>query len=218
MKNLLLVIFVLLCSTTAYSTPMYYVFEGSISSIKNPDNVDLSQYGINSSAVEYVLQFDFARQGEYTNADGTKYTYSDDVFESFYVDYISGDAITIPGYGNYREYNFGSEEVFIYNNELRYSINISVNDSNDRLDIYRYGLYTQDTNLATNMAIGDKFNFKDRFDDQYLGNPNAYISGSLTLTSIRSVPVPEPATIYLLCSSMIFFICLKRKLGLGALK
>src|SRR3972149_11716217 len=78
----------------AKAVPMYYTFEGTVSSTSEHAGI-IAAAGLSvGSAVTYTLIVDFATAGSYTRNDGTVYTYTDTAsHDYFYADYVSGDAL-----------------------------------------------------------------------------------------------------------------------------
>src|SRR3990172_2654952 len=123
----------------AKAAPMYYTFDGTVSSVTDAAGI-IAGAGLSvGSAVTYTLIVDFATDGSYTRNDGTVYTYTDSAYKDyFFADYVSGDALwqkdggfrNDPGYT--AEYNVGVNYIFFTQGDL------SVNSVDDLLQIWSF--------------------------------------------------------------------------------
>src|SRR3972149_5669529 len=79
----------------AKAAPMYYTFDGTVSSIDNDDAGIIADAGLSvGSLVTYRLIFDLAADGTYTRNNADVITRTDTAsFDYFFTDYVSGDAL-----------------------------------------------------------------------------------------------------------------------------
>lgn len=206
-----LVLVAALPAPQALATPMYYTFEGTVSSIDDRNNTGIpGAAGLSQGGpVSYTLMIDVDRQGYYsfgssvnTYADRSRtytypsYTYSY-TYDYFLVDYVGGDALTHAPYGS-TDYHYGYRYTLSYTyfsppHSYSYDYLYLWADSSLRI-----------TDLDPEVAswrVGDS-----GYGNNYFGSyPNrGYVYSRLALTNISPTnPIPEPATLLLLGSGCL---------------
>jgi hypothetical protein len=122
LKFVFLIISFLFCLISeADASPMYYTFQGTVTSINDGAGM-IENAGIEiSDPVTYTFLIDLEAGGTYETYDGTTVRVSDNsMFNYFYTDYVSGTALGKAEGGFYNnpsdvaEYNYGYE----YNNRF----------------------------------------------------------------------------------------------------
>ena len=193
-------------SGKAQAVPMYYTFNGTVTSIA--DNVGaVSTAGLSvGSNVTYTFIVDFAADGARTLNDGTAYAYSDTAgYDYFYTDYVSGDALAQVGGGfNNQPYEIAESNVGFNGLTSAYGYLIG-NSSDDLLQIYSNNTVVSNW-VAGTSVIGSNVAYDPT-------RASSYLSANLTLTSIAPVAVPEPSMLLLLGSGMLGFFVFRRRGG-----
>ena len=184
----------------AHAALEYYTFQGTVTSLSDPDNL-ISSAGLSlGSSVSYTFGIDFTADGTFEQVSGTVFTQPDlSTQDRFFADYISGSALPVPanplynnGTTHVAEYNFG------YDLTSGAGGGLFTNSINNRLAV------TVSGGTISGLAVGD---------GNTVGGPNIILnnhlyytggtssvsflgSNNLVLTSIsKTAPVtavPEP--------------------------
>ena len=193
--KLLYILFILFWSTSSYSTPMYYTFEGDVVFVRD-DAGAASIAGIGlGSLVSYTFLVDYDLDGTFTE-NGTTTTITDSPGDHFYfADYISGSAMSMinGGSGDSRtENNYGNDHSAGHKGSLR-------GNSNDEL----VGINI-DNLFVSELSVGD---FATGISWAYdnLGN-NSYVRSDLSLVSIKPATVSAPPVYILFIIGIILLV------------
>lgn len=191
---------------SAQAIPMYYTFEGSITTISHDNAGAIANAGFNEGdSVSYTLIVDLDADATETHFGGyvdyDSYTDSSS-WDYFYVDYYSGDALQQIDGGFYNTVGpaDGSGLMSASESNWGYSTLIGqpgstlhVNSDDDLLQIKNTGLNLTDWTIGTWVHAGNW-----AFDSE---NNQSHLFADVMLTNISLVnnyiAVPEPATIFL---------------------
>lgn len=216
MKNIkiILALFSSLICSTAIASPVYYTFEGSITSISTDDAGAISDAGFSvGSPVSYTMLIDFdavasvSYFGGYIEYDNYVDTASTDYF---YVDFISGSALTeidggfyntvgpADGSGprNVSEKNLGSNTLL--GQPTGY---LATNSDDDQLQLENTSVNVSDWVIGTTVIVDNW-----AFDSE---NNQSQLFAEVQLTSISSVPVP--AAVWLFGSGLLGLVGVARR-------
>jgi hypothetical protein len=185
------------------ATPVYYTFDGTITSITNNSGM-LDDFNYqNGDDITYTFLIDLDLPGQLTYYSGSTVIVdnSDPSADFYYADYFSGDALPIIeeywiGTYNHRESNY------IRNDQGTGGSQIAGLSFNNSIRIANSSLYFQDWTLNTPLVS---------WNDVWLADgTSSRISASLNITKISDTapvtPVPEPATILLFGLGMVALI------------
>ncbi len=199
---------VFVMSGKAQAVPFYYTFSGTVFSVDDSAGIIASQlpagFGIGST-VTYTFILDFAATGFYIRNDGTVYTVADSATaDTFYADYISGDALAQVGGGIYNaptdaaELNYGYE-FFAYPYGM-----VRGNSYDDEVYIYSNAADASDWGVGTPVASANR-----AWDST---GASSILYATVTITDIAPVnAVPEPSTLLLLGSGMLGLLAFRRR-------
>ena len=216
MKNIktILVLFSSLICSTSIASPLYYTFEGSITSISHDNAGAISDAGFSvGSSVTYTLLIDFDAVASETHFGGyVDYdSYADsNSWDYFYVDYISGSALTEVDGGFYNTVGpadgtgpmSASETNMGYNTLIGQPTGyLNTNSDDDRLQLKNTGVNVSDWGIGTTVHV-DNWAFDSN-------NNQSQLFAEVQLTSISSVPVP--AAVWLFGSGLIGLVGLARR-------
>ena len=179
---------------SAQALPVYYTFEGRADYVSDPNNAS----GIaQDDNVQFVIMFDFDRDGYITRAGGTVETLKDsyDPFsgqklqDTFYAEFISGNAVfDNPGVSD--SYNFGTEAIsYDFGQTLTHDGYVGVGsqlffDTNSGIS----------RGNISQMEIGDFLFFRNAWSDGSIEGVVDLVGKSDT----NPTSVPEPSSLALL--------------------
>jgi len=216
MKNvkIILVLFSSLICSTAIASPVYYTFEGEITTISHDNAGVISSAGLTvGSSVSYTLLIDFdavasvSYFGGYIEYDDYADTTS---WDYFHVDYISGSALTEVDGGTYNTAGPADGTGPMSVSESNYGYNtltgapsgyLSTNSQDERLVLKKYGINVSDWVIGTTVNVDNW-----AYDSE---NNQSQLFAEVQLTSISSVPVP--AAVWLFGSGLIGLVGLARR-------
>lgn len=199
--RIILVLFSSLIFSNSIAAPMYYTFEGNITSITHDNAGAISNAGLSEgSSVTYTLIIDFDAAASETHFGGyIDYdTYVDTTsLDYFYVDYIGGDALTEVDGGFYNtvgpadgtgsmnasEKNWGYETLVGQAGGF-----LHTNSDDDQLQLKNIGLNASDWVIGTTVLV-DNWAFDSN-------NNQSQLFAQVQLTSISPVPVPAAAWLF----------------------
>ncbi len=194
----------LVLSGQAKASPMYYTFEGTVSSINTDAAGIIAGAGLSvGSNVTYKLIVDFAADGTATSNDGTLTTYTDTAtIDYFFDDYVSGDALHQKD-GGYNNVPWAAAEINSGYNNLNTASGsyLNVNSADDPLKMFSFSSRVSDWAVGT-VVYGANWAYD---------STGAYsqLQTNLTLTSIA--PVPEPSTMLLLGGGLMGLIAFRKR-------
>lgn len=216
MKNLRTILALsssLMCSTSI-AAPLYYTFEGSITTISHDNAGAIASAGFSvGSSVTYTLLIDFDAAASETHFGG--YVDYDSYLDTgswdyFYVDYIGGDALTEVDGGFYNTVGpaDGTGSMNASEKNWGYDTLVGVpggflhtNSDDDQLQLKNIGLNVSDWVIGTTIIV-DNWAFDS-------ANNQSQLFAEVQLTSISSVPVP--AAVWLFSSGLIGLAGLARR-------
>ncbi len=218
----------LVLSPPASATPVYYTFTGLVGTTMSYDpgtttyNYNVAVNGLEpGEAISYTFMIDLALQAREQvglPSPMLTYTYSDTPDIDFVLSsYASGDAFPrtpLDGTSyNYRlDYGYrysqgGNEAAYLY--DERYAADVNGDYRYDSLTVY-----SSCSACSPYFQVGQTFATSNL---RYLAEGGEqvrqdYISSWVTLTNIsEAAPVPEPGTLFLLCSGLAAFTRLRRR-------
>mgnify|MGYP000008807426 CR=1 FL=1 len=184
----------LLIISVAYTTPLYYTFEGNITKIQDGAGI-VADAGLSlGDDVSYKFLFDFDRQGEYVQNNGTIVP----VGGTFYVDLISGSLIDEKDGGFFNEDKDPYELNYGWDSTGRLLSNLFDN----RTDIESEILGVR----VSSWSVGDRVYGQEAAYDSV--GVSSVVKSHLTLTSIS---VPEPSSLLSLCIGFFSIVAFKRQ-------
>lgn len=209
--SVLLAIIVTLLSLTgkAQALPMYYTFSGWITYLQVGEPGIIADAGLSvEDPISYTFIVDLDAPGSVRQNSGTVTTTSDVVYDSFYDDYYSGDALTEKDGGFYNaasdiaEYNYGyqcfslSPCGFLLGNSGDDIVQIS----SDVLPVHWWIIYD------TVWGINKVYDSTGAYETVY---------SQLSLIDISPVNVPEPSTLLLVMIGILGLLAFNRRKKTG---
>jgi len=186
---------------SAQAAPLLYTFDGKVTVTVDPVGA-IAAAGLSvGDSVSYTFLVDTDQAGKHTRNDGSVVTRTNNpLHDYFYVDLISGSMIDEVDGGSYNgaynvaDYNLG----FNFNSHVAYLFGGS---GDNQLRIYG-------SSMIGAWTIGSKFYGTE---NAYGPNSNySYYLSSLTLSSIESVSVPEPISLFLLGAGLIGLVSTRK--------
>ncbi len=216
MKNLKIIFFLfpsLICSNSI-AAPLYYTFEGNITTLSHDYAGAISNAGlVVGSSVTYTLLIDLNAAASETHFGGyVDYdSYIDTAtWDYFYVDYIGGDALSEINGGSYNTIGPADGSGPMNASEKNWGYNtligqpggfLHTNSDDDQLQLKNTGLNVSDWIIGTTVHVNNW-----AFDSN---NNQSQLFAEVQLTSISSVPVP--AALWLFSSGIISLAGLARR-------
>lgn len=199
----------------AHALPMYYTFEGTITSIENDSLGLVSQAGlIVSSQVSYTFLVDFDEQGFTIYADRPTYIPVDQDINDWFYDELITSPYLYSDYGIFDEIRYYGQNYFgdFTHGSIVMTFNVNAQDSLYYGDAYYVGVggIGLNSELVTDWQVGDVVRGVEHY--RAMNADASRIISSLTLTNITPAPVPEPSTIILFGAGLIGYLGMRRKL------